>query len=113
MSKSSITTDEASAGERLAPIHPGEVLREEFMTPLQIAAEELARGCGLPLPVIEALSEERAPIDAEAALRLGRYLGTSAELWLGMQMQFDIERAEDSLHEEIARIRPRSLAAAE
>jgi addiction module HigA family antidote len=61
--------------------------------------------------VIEDIARERAPMTAEVALRLARYFSTSVELWTGMQMQFDIESAEDRLEDEIAKIRPRPQAA--
>lgn len=113
MSRSSTTTEDAVAGVRLPPVHPGQVLREEFLLPFGLSADELARECGLEPLALEAIRDERAPIDAGIALRLGRYFGTSAELWLGIQMQYDIERTEDAMHDEIAKIRPRPLAAAE
>jgi antitoxin HigA-1 len=113
MSKSSTTTEDALEGMKLPPVHPGEFLREDFMEPLQLTAEQLAEACELEPEVISAIAREEVPITAEVALRLARYFGTSVELWMGMQMQFDIESAQDRLEGEIERITPRSLAAAE
>ena len=111
MSRSSTITDDDVEEGKLPPVHPGEFLREDFMVPLDLSAGELAAACGLDPAVIEDIARERAPVTAEVALRLARYFGTSVELWMGMQMQFDIESAEDRLETEIARITPRPQAA--
>lgn len=113
MSRSSTIIDDSVEGVKLPPVHPGEVLREEFMAPFALTTDDVARACGLDRVAVEAIRDERSAVTAEAALRLGRYFGTSPELWLGIQMQFDIERAEDALHDEIQKITPRPLAAAE
>jgi antitoxin HigA-1 len=111
MSRSSTTTEDEVEEGKLPPVHPGEFLREDFMVPLDLSAGELAGDCGLDPATVEAIAQARAPVTAEVALRLARYFGTSAELWMGMQMQFDIESAEDRLENEIARINPRPQAA--
>jgi addiction module HigA family antidote len=81
------------------------------MIPLNLSADQLAGDCGLDPSAIQEIARERAPVTAEVALRLARYFGTSVELWMGMQMQFDIESAEDRLEAEIAKITPRPQAA--
>lgn len=65
---------------KLKPMHPGEVLREEFLVPLDISAGTLAKACGLPRTRIERIASEQAGITADRALRLGKALGTTAQL---------------------------------
>lgn len=117
MSRSSTTTEPGSgkrdAAGSLPPIHPGEFLREDFLVPLGMTAEELAAACGLEPATVQDVVEERAPITAEIALRLARYWGTSVELWTGWQTQFDVEAAQDRLEAELRRIVPHPRAAAE
>ena len=66
--------------KKLAPMHPGEVLREEFLVPLGLSAGALAKACGVPRTRIERIANEETAITADTALRLGKALGTSAEL---------------------------------
>ena len=80
-------------GETLEPMHPGEVLREEFLVPLRLSAGSLARACGLPRTRIERIANEQSGVSADTALRLGKALGTTAELWLNLQIDFDLQVA--------------------
>ena len=98
--------------KRLPPIHPGEVLREEFLVPMQLTPYALARACGVPRTRIERLAREETPITADTALRLARYFGTTAELWMGMQAQHDLERAQDDAAAALRKIKPRERDAA-
>ena len=98
--------------KRLPPIHPGEVLREEFLVPMQLSPYALARACGVPRTRIERLTREETPVSADTALRLARYFGTTAEFWMGMQAQYDLERALDSAAPALQKIRPRQHDAA-
>jgi len=75
----------------MRPIHPGEVLREEFMIPLGLSANALAMALRVPTPRINDIARERRAITADTALRLARYFGTSAEFWLGLQSDFDMK----------------------
>ena len=93
--------------KRLPPIHPGEVLREEFLVPMKLTPYAVARACGVPRTRIERLAREETPVTADTALRLARYFGTSAELWMGMQAQYDLERAKDEAAAALRRIQPR------
>ena len=77
----------------LPPIHPGEQLREEFLKPMGISAYRLAKEIGVPVTRIQAILAERRGISGDTALRLGRYFGTSAEFWLNMQRDFELESA--------------------
>lgn len=98
--------------KRLPPIHPGEVLREEYLVPMKLTPYSVARACGVPRTRIERLAREETSVTADTALRLARYFGTSAELWMGMQAQYDLESAKDSVATELRRITPRDQEAA-
>jgi antitoxin HigA-1 len=88
----------------LKPMHPGEVLREEYLAPLGMSAGALARACGLPRTRIERIAGEQAGITADTALRLAKALGTSAQLWLNLQNDFDLQIARDGLGKVLDRI---------
>lgn len=77
----------------MRPIHPGEILREEFMIPLGLSANALAIALRVPAPRINDIVRERRAISADTALRLARYFGTSAEFWLGLQSDYDMKIA--------------------
>jgi addiction module HigA family antidote len=98
--------------KRLPSIHPGEVLREEFLVPMKLTPYALAQACGVPRTRIERLAREETPVTADTALRLARYFGTTAQLWMGMQAQYDLERAEDAAAAALRRIKPREQDAA-
>jgi addiction module HigA family antidote len=78
----------------MRPIHPGEILREEFMIPLGLSANALAIALRVPAPRINDIARERRAISADTALRLARYFGTSAEFWLGLQADYDMKIAQ-------------------
>ena len=88
---------------KLAPIHPGEVLLEEFLEPRGLTANRLAIELRVPTSRISAIIHGRRSITAETALRLGRYFGTSAQMWLNMQTCYDIEVAQHKIGAQIAR----------
>lgn len=92
--------------KRLPPIHPGEVLREEFLLPMGLSAMAVARAVGVPRTRIERLAKERGAVTADTALRLARYFQTSPAFWMGIQAQYDLERAEDELGPNLMRIAP-------
>ena len=77
----------------MRPIHPGEILREEFLIPMNLKAYALAMALRLPAPRINDIVRERRGVSADTALRLARYFGTSAEFWLGLQADFDLKTA--------------------
>ena len=88
----------------LNPMHPGEVLREEFLAPLNMSAGALARACGLPRTRIERIASEQTGMTADTALRLGKALGTTAQLWLNLQNDYDIQIARRDLGKVLGRI---------
>jgi addiction module HigA family antidote len=79
--------------KKLAPMHPGEVLREEFLVPLNLSAGALAKACGLPRTRIERVAAEQTGISADTALRLSKALGMTAQFWLNLQTDYDIRVA--------------------
>lgn len=98
--------------KKLPPIHPGEVLREEFLRPMNLTPYAVAHACGVPRTRIERLAREETPITADTALRLSRYFGTTPQFWMGMQAQYDLERVEDETQAELKRITPMKRNAA-
>jgi len=92
--------------KKLKPMHPGEVLREEFLVPLKMSPGALARACGLPRTRIERIAGEQTGITADTALRLGKALGTTAQLWLNLQTDYDVEIARRALGKTLDAIGP-------
>lgn len=93
----------------LEPIHPGEILWEEFMVPLDLSAHALALALRVPATRIGDIVRGRRAITPDTALRLARYFGTSADLWLGLQSEYELRTARRDLAEQIERdVQPRS-----
>src|ERR1017187_7921306 len=92
--------------KRLPPVHPGAVLYEEFLVPMKLTPYALAQACDFPRTRIERLAREETPITADTALRLARYFGTTPAFWMGIQAQYELERAQDGLATELKRISP-------
>lgn len=88
---------------KLAPLHPGEILREDFMAPLELSINALARALHVPANHVSGIVNEKRGISAKMALRLARYLGTSPELWLGLQQDFELDVARDTASAQIER----------
>ena len=82
---------------RLPPIHPGEILREEFLSPLGMSAHQLALALRVPATRINDIVHEKRGITADTALRLSRYFGTTPRFWMNMQASWELEVAEDQL----------------
>ncbi len=83
--------------EKLHPIHPGEVLFEEFLKPMGISQNRLALNIGVPPRRINEIVLGKRGITADTALRLARFFGTSAEFWLGLQAQYDLDVTSEEL----------------
>jgi len=79
---------------KMRPIHPGEILREEFLVPLALSAHALAMELKVPAPRINDIVRERRAITPDTALRLARYLGTTAQFWLNLQTSYDLKITE-------------------
>ena len=89
--------------DKLKPIHPGEILLEEFLRPMGISQNRLALDIGVPGRRINEIVLGRRRITADTALRLSRYFETSPQLWLGLQTDYDLDVAEDELGERLDR----------
>lgn len=98
--------------EKLDNIHPGEVLNEEFLIPMDISAYRLAKDTFIPQTRISEIIKGRRKITADTALRLAKYFGTSAKFWLGLQDDFDIEEERNDKQDELNNIRPANINAA-
>ena len=85
----------------LAPIHPGEILLEEFLKPMEISQERLAEDLNAPIEQIKEIIEEKRGITADIALRLSRYFGMSERFWMNLQTRYDIEVEKDRLRERL------------
>src|ERR1043165_7604128 len=94
---------------KMRPIHPGEVLREDFMKPLKLSANSLARALGVTPSRVNDILRERRGITGDTALRLARYFGTDAQSWLNLQSADDLRVAEITASKAIEReVRPRA-----
>lgn len=100
MSRSSTTTD------KIPPIHPGEILLEDFIKGFEITQNKLAVSIGVPPRRINEIVHGKRSITADTALRLGRYFGTSAQFWLNLQAHYDLDLAEDRAAEQLDAIQP-------
>ena len=89
--------------EKLAPIHPGEVLLEEFLKPMNLSQNQLALAMRVPARRINEIVHGKRRVTADTALRLARYFGVSPRFWLGLQMDYDLDAAEDEVSERIKR----------
>jgi addiction module HigA family antidote len=89
--------------KKLKPVHPGEILREEFMKPLGLSMNKLALELRVPVTRIAEIVHERRAVTADTALRLGRYFSTTPIFWMNLQVRYELEVAEDELADRIAR----------
>jgi antitoxin HigA-1 len=94
----------------LAPVHPGEILREEFLDPLDLSPYALAAALHVPRTRVERLVREETAITPDTALRLARYFDTTPDFWLGIQAQYDVEMVRQGIDRDIAAIKPRKTA---
>jgi len=104
------TTTRRAASKMLEPIPPGEILLEDFMRPMRISINALARALVVPPNRVSAIVRGRRAITADTALRLGEYFGVSPEIWLDLQSDYDLRRARRIVGEEIAQRVPTHAA---
>ncbi|MFC2779839.1 MULTISPECIES: HigA family addiction module antitoxin [unclassified Actinomyces] len=104
----SLTTTETN--NKLAPVHPGEVLMEDFIEGFGITQNKLAVAIGVPPRRINEIVHGKRAVTADTALRLGKYFGVSAQFWLNLQTQYDLDVAEDRLSMQIDAITPLRVA---
>ena len=104
-----IDFSDIATGRRLPPIHPGEILRDEFLTPMEISVYQLANAIKTPRSRLNDIALGRRSITTDTALRLGRYFGTSAEFWINLQARHDLDVADRTLRPRIDReVAPRA-----
>ncbi|WP_431835877.1 HigA family addiction module antitoxin [Cellulomonas sp. Y8] len=96
--------------DKIAPIHPGEVLQEEFLDGFGITQHKLAVSIGVPPRRINEIVHGKRSVSADTALRLAKFFGTSAQFWLSLQARYDLDLAEDRLADQIAVIAPIQVA---
>jgi antitoxin HigA-1 len=101
MTSKSSTTTRTAAPKLFEPIPPGEILREEFMRPMGISINALARALVVPPNRVSAIVAGRRAITADTALRLGKYFGVSPEIWLDLQSDYELRRARRAVGREI------------
>jgi len=88
---------------KLSPLHPGEILQEEFLSPLGLSQNKLAIALHVPARRINEIVLGKRRVTADTALRLARYFGMSPQFWLGLQMDYELDVAEDSMEGKIER----------
>jgi len=91
------------AERKLKPIHPGKVLREEFLKPFGISEENLANRIGASMQSVREIVAEKQSVTADTALRLAKFFGTSAQFWLGLQSDYDLDVTREMLGEKLER----------
>ena len=93
----------------IEPVHPGEILRDDFLQPMGISRRALAKAIGVPPQRVLEIVHGRRAVTADTALRIGRFFGVEAHLWLNLQTHYDLDRAEDALGDRLEReVTPRA-----
>lgn len=98
-------------GTPLWRVHPGEILREEFLKPMGISAYELGKRLHVPVPRVNDIVLERRGISADTAVRLSRFFGTTEQFWMNLQAAYEVSRVKAELGAEIEHIQPRAGSA--
>jgi addiction module HigA family antidote len=111
MLKSQIITKGTKMADKLSPIHPGEVLLEEFIKPMNLSQNRLAIDIGVDARRINEIVLRKRAVTADTALRLARFFGNSPQFWLGLQTQYELDITEDQLGKRLEReVRPLEMA---
>ena len=92
---------DVASGERLPPVHPGEILRDEFLTPMGISVYRLAQAIKVSRPRLNDIVLGRRGVTTDTALRLGRYFGMTPEFWINLQTRYDLDIAEHTIRRRI------------
>lgn len=96
-----IDFSDVASGRRLPPVHPGEILRDEFLIPLEISVDRLAQAIKVSRPRLNDIVRGRRSVTTETALRFGHYLDTTPEFWINLQTRYDLDVAERTLRRKI------------
>jgi len=99
-------TDKLEIVATLPPMHPGEMLREEFLSPLGLSAGRVARACGVPRTRIERIMREELGVSGDTAVRLGKFFRTSPEFWMNLQARYELLTAQRDAAGALAKIAP-------
>ena len=94
---------DVASGRRLPPVHPGEILRDEFLTPMELSVYRLAQAIKVSRPRLNDIVLGRRGITTDTALRLGRYFGMTPEFWINLQTRYDLDVAERTMRRQIER----------
>lgn len=94
---------DVASGRRLPPVHPGEILRDEFLTPMELSVYRLAQAIKVSRPRLNDIVRGRRGITTDTALRLGRYFGMTPEFWINLQTRYDLDVAERTMRRQIER----------
>ena len=106
-----IDFSDVSTGRRLPPVHPGEILRDEFLKPMDLSVYALARALGISRPRLNDIVLGRRGVTTDTALRLGRYFGMTPEFWINLQTRYDLDVAERTVRVQIEQeVEPRAGA---
>jgi addiction module HigA family antidote len=92
---------DVASGRRLPPVHPGEILRDEFLAPMELSVYRLARAIKVSRPRLNDIVLGRRSVTVDTALRLGRYFGTTPEFWIHLQTRYDLDVAERTVRAKI------------
>ncbi len=103
LDRRAVDFSDVATGRRLPPVHPGEILRDEFLRPLALSVYRLARALKIPRPRLNDIVLGRRGVTTDTALRLGHYFGTTPEFWINLQTRHDLDVAERTLRLEIER----------
>jgi antitoxin HigA-1 len=106
-----VNFSDVASGRRLPPVHPGEILRDEFLTPMGISVYELANAIKVPRSRANDIVLRRRGITTDTAMRLGRYFGMSPEFWISLQARYDLDVADRTMRRKIEQeVAPRNAA---
>ncbi|MDE0056817.1 MAG: HigA family addiction module antitoxin [Defluviicoccus sp.] len=106
-----MTEPTANGRGKLPPIHPGHILDEEFLAPMKISQYRLAKAIGVDPRRVHAIVHGERSVTAETALLFSRFFGNSAEFWMGLQSQYDLERERDRLGDRLREVLPHRASA--
>ncbi len=103
LDRQEVDFSDVASGRRLPPVHPGEILRDEFLTPMEISVYRLAQAIKVSRPRLNDIVLGRRGITTDTALRLGRYFGMTPEFWINLQTRYDLDVAERTTRRQIER----------
>ena len=103
MDRTRVDLSDVATGRRLSPVHPGAILRDDFLRPMELSVFRLARDIKVSRPRMNEIVHGRRAVTIDTALRLARYFGTTPEYWINLQARFDVDVAERTVRRRINR----------